>query len=458
MNQCDTQAQSTFEEIIVKNPKSMCLYPFTHINFKTHGGVAPCFRSLPVGDLHKDSIEEIWNNESWRAIRKNMLNGVLPPECISCKRLEESGAISYRMDSISDRAVHSRWRGQVAKCDTSNGQMPFEAKELELRFSNICNLKCRVCGPSFSSKWESDWVKETPIVRWQKKNGVEYKQFNGQKQYTDKGVLRLDMVDLVKKMAPHLEYLMITGGEPLLDDKHYEVLDILNPYAENITLEYTSNLNQLGLKNKSALSYWPDFKKVILKVSIDSDRRNYSYIRHGGDINLVEECISNIFDTFYVSHAESQSKDPLILRQKIKLLLTATTSVYNVNMLPEMAKYFTELGGFFHSSQVQYPYFLSSQILPVKYKQEITQRTSEFLSNLDSEMASVWGSHRVWDCLESRDLQVERIHKYVTNSLQHMNGVDDSKNFHKFFEFEDLYNASNGQLPENSLEVFTWRR
>lgn len=249
-----------------KSP-TFCIYPFVHFNLKTNGRTSLCNRCQPIGHLSEPDLAAFWNSERVKAIRTKMMRGERPQECTACWVLEDSGAVSYRQQASEVGDVHRKWFSNLAYL-AEDGSLPLNIKELELRFSNKCNMACKICGPKFSSKWQRLLSSMPEFKAWldsDKESAAIYQTTNlifpsDHEQY---GARLLNLLDQIN---PHLEFLMISGGEPLLyDHLHVEVLKRLAPRAANITLEYTSNLSSLNDKGLAITDLWRKFKKSCLK-------------------------------------------------------------------------------------------------------------------------------------------------------------------------------------------------
>jgi MoaA/NifB/PqqE/SkfB family radical SAM enzyme len=68
-----------------------CLYPFLHARVSFSGKVYFCpFIRVEVGDLANNSLEEIWNNEKYVGMRKQLVENGLFPVCRRCCKVELS--------------------------------------------------------------------------------------------------------------------------------------------------------------------------------------------------------------------------------------------------------------------------------------------------------------------------------------------------------------------------------
>jgi len=110
--------------------------------------------------LYGSSIEEIWNSSHLRSIRRSMFRGEEVFECAHCYQAEADGLDSHRINS------NSRWKAELGplfyELVSRSRLRSFAVLELpvylQLIPGNVCNLKCRMCFPQFSSRIESDTV------------------------------------------------------------------------------------------------------------------------------------------------------------------------------------------------------------------------------------------------------------------------------------------------------------
>jgi organic radical activating enzyme len=417
----------------LKKSKTFCVMPFIHINHKQNDMIGACWRSLPVGDLQKESFEEIWNNKNIRRIRKQLLNNERPPECINCWKLEDGGVDSYRIRiNTLESSKEKAFCDYLSELNEKDYNMPYKISYIELRLSNKCNFHCRMCSPRFSSNWEKEWGNNKKLRDYIKSKAPKsYNSFKLEdKSKNKKNNSKEKILELVRSNAKYIKYLMIGGGEPMLIDEYYEILDILKPYGKNIELEYTSNLNALGYKNKKILDYWPYFKKIFLKVSVDGDRFLYPYIRRNASVKKLEKNIRVIEEN--------------INQRKLRLALTCTTSVYNIERLPEALKWFTELGVWVHTSLVLYPDFLSVQIMPKKLKKEITKKIEDFLLNLEKNID--WSKHKNWKNKGRKKRQKEIIKEYAKDCINFMNSKDRSESWKVFLGYNDILDNKKNSI------------
>ena len=89
------------KELLTEN-KSFCMLPWMHLHAFPDGRAYPCCFAqdrYPVGDLNKQSMTEVFNNDKMKQLRKNMLKGLPNKECVKCYDQEKSGFFSLRFSS-----------------------------------------------------------------------------------------------------------------------------------------------------------------------------------------------------------------------------------------------------------------------------------------------------------------------------------------------------------------------
>lgn len=64
-----------------------CSEPWSNMNINSSGEVRPCcFNDIVLGDLKKQTIQEIWNGPGYTALRSDMAAGRVPATCATCVR------------------------------------------------------------------------------------------------------------------------------------------------------------------------------------------------------------------------------------------------------------------------------------------------------------------------------------------------------------------------------------
>jgi MoaA/NifB/PqqE/SkfB family radical SAM enzyme len=328
------------------------MHPFTGLATREDGAICACCRSHPVGFIDKANLEDIWNNDTMKRIRKQVLNNERPPECEPCFSLEDQGVESLRMRHVAGKIPEARINLYPYALDNMahDYTMPFEIPTMELKLNNLCNFACRMCHPMDSTSW-TDW---SEIKEFYKAEGnimyaiVEEHDLENE-PHLDKFQDNPAWWASLEKLLPHFRRVEFAGGEPLMDPQHYRILDMLAPYGDQIEIKYATNLSMLGKSNRTVWEYWPKFKSVAVNVSIDGIGDSYEYIR--GNASWAE-LINNI-------------KQIQTIPNISRIVGAVTVQVSNVLVLDKIIEYFlNDLGIIFHTHRVAYPNVLSVQVLP----------------------------------------------------------------------------------------------
>jgi sulfatase maturation enzyme AslB (radical SAM superfamily) len=211
---------------------SLCSYPWIAAAIRPNGLVIPCCRypHIDEKESHVDNLK-VRNTPHWVNLRDSMLNGEKIDGCHGCYQDEANGLKSMRHDSLTKYVP------------ISNTITPI--KQLEVSFSNLCNLACAHCSSFFSTKWYSEDVK----AGRKSKSGILENNFN------------FDLWDLTE-----LNELKIIGGEPFMEqDQFISLLKKID--LSKITLQICTNGTMLPKDELKELI--EQCKNVYLQVSLD---------------------------------------------------------------------------------------------------------------------------------------------------------------------------------------------
>jgi MoaA/NifB/PqqE/SkfB family radical SAM enzyme len=401
------------------------MHPFTGLATREDGAICACCRSHPVGNIQEQTLEEIWNNDTMKRIRQQVLTGYRPPECEPCFSLEDQGVESLRQRHVLGKIPEARiklYPNAVSKMN-SDYSMPFEIPTMELKLNNLCNLKCRMCHPMDSTAW-NDWSEVKDFYKAEgnimyaivEEHGLE------QKPHLDKFQDNPEWWASLEKLLPHFRRVEFAGGEPLMDPQHYRILDMLAPYGHQIEIKYATNLSMLGKSNRTIWEYWPKFKSVAVNVSIDGIGASYEYVRGNASWS---ELVNNIKQIQSVPNIS-------------RIVGAVTVQVSNILILDKMIEHFLDdLGIVFHTHRVEYPKLLSAQVLPKELKDIAYNRLEEIKSRVpnfkmckqhpqlieytlgqiqdNQNYLRARDQHELWkDCLEfNRRLDVSRNQSFI---------------------------------------------
>jgi len=339
------------EEFLLKDSKTFCIFPWIHLHAYPTGEAYPCCHAemnYPVGNCKTQTLEQIWRGDAMQQLRDDMLNERPNSACTRCYEQEESGFFSGRRSANKHHGHH------IKKLETN----PFEMIYWDIRFSNLCNLRCRSCGHIFSSQWYQDQVKLAGDD-WAKKHTV----------LNYAGRTETDMWEQLVPHLDHVEQIYFAGGEPLMMAEHYNILDELERRGRfDVRLTYNTNFTQVKLKDRVVFDYWKRFHKVAVGASLDDQGARAEYIRKGTDWQQV---VAN-------------RKAMLEVCPNVDFYISPTLSIMNAWSLPDFHRDWVEAGliraSDLNINILQFPEHYRIDIGTDEYKQKLIQRYQEHLA------------------------------------------------------------------------------
>lgn len=257
---------------------NFCVLPFNSISISATGELRPCCNAYESGfDLNvRDlSLDNIINNKKIQSLRQSFLQDVKDPLCSRCWEIEKIGNRSFRHVANTDKSYGEQ---SVIPIKRQN-QVSFEdIQYIDITLGNKCNLACRMCN-NYSSSLLAKQMAELGISESVGDKGL----IDFTRQAKD------NILSLISK-SKNLNSMYLLGGEPLINECHDEILELLirENRSQNIKIHYSTNL-QVDIERH--LEIWSKFKLIDLSVSIDGSRETYEYIRWPGKW---EKLISNL--------------------------------------------------------------------------------------------------------------------------------------------------------------------
>lgn len=354
----DLDQLSTRQQFLLTDSKTFCMYPWIHLHAYPTGEAYPCCHAEmqhPVGNCKNNSLKEIWNSPAQRKLRVDMLTDQPNPACARCYEQEQSGFFSGRRSANKHHGHHvDRVLGTGA--DGTIDQ--FEMTYWDIRFSNLCNLKCRSCGHIFSSSWYQDQA-QLAGGDWAKHNQVLNIAGRSEK-------------DMWQQLLPHLDHveqIYFAGGEPLMMEEHYLILEELERRGRfDVRLIYNTNFTHTKLKSRSVFDYWRKFSSVAVGASLDAMGPRAEYIRKGTVWHTVEH-----------NRREMMSVCP-----DVDFYISPTLSIMNALHLPEFHRSWVEQGLIkpqdLNVNILQDPAYYRIDVATPAYKQQVQAAFEQHLS------------------------------------------------------------------------------
>jgi len=332
--------------------------PWINQHVTTNGEIKPCCEyDGSIGTLSDTTLAEAWNGQELHEIRRQFAAGEEVSACWKCIDREASEGFSLRVEKNQN---FSSWHKRLSHSTDLLNAAPKHAVAMDLRFSNLCNFKCRSCWHGASSKWFTDG-KAMGVTAGDK---AEIRSFDS-----------LD--EVIRQIGPGmdgLEEIYFAGGEPLIMDEHYALLRHLCDRGQTqVRLSYNTNLSVTMFSGQSIFDLWAKFDKLDIKASIDAAGARGAYVRSGFN-----------WDTFVKNVHELRSKCP-----HAKLGFGITVSVLNIMILSELFRALTEecaaTPSAFLLHSLQEPLHYRTQVLPTHLKKQAQQQLEDYIAGLMDE-------------------------------------------------------------------------
>jgi len=331
---------------------NICILPWVSVAIMPDGNVYPCCMSMhgtAMGNVNESSLEEIWNSDVSRDIRKDFLADKRLDMCSECWKVEDKGNFhSTRLWANKSFKHHFNLLE-----NTNDGRVDMNLIYTDIRFSNKCNLMCFYCGSIFSSKWEAFDKKVrrkiSPIPKISKPK---------------------NLLDSLIGNISKVEQIYLSGGEPSIMEESYTMLEAIidMDLSKNIKLLLNSNMSNVTYRGKNFWDMISKFKEVELAASIDEIEQRAEWIRYG-------EKWDNIMET----------NDYVKQYPNIRVQYSPVVSMFNFHRLPEILTYWQNKGWItenYHNVYLAEPGFNTRsdfRYLPTSWKYNIKEIIENFL-------------------------------------------------------------------------------
>ncbi len=350
-----------WDRLKIHNNKSFCILPWIHLYIGPSGDAHPCCvrqpNSTPLGSLRQQELKEIWNSAATKKFRKDLREGRQRPEiCQTCYAREKNEGTSHRLEFNRKFYHHIKPRLQQTRED---GELLNDTWVYwDFRLSNKCNFKCRTCGPKFSTAWQQEnkvfFQEESEKFKPYWKQGFEYLIQNAQ----------------------NIEEIYFAGGEPLIIDEHYQLLQwLIAQKKTHVVLSYNTNMSVLKYKEWDIIELWSQFDHVYVSPSLDHFGKKAEYIRKG---TRFETLLENL----------------LLLQEKKNIQLRPTMTLSNLNIadFPEIHEFYLQKGlikdpNHFAANILREPNFYHMSVLPTGQKQKVLAKIRDYNTQLQKTYA-----------------------------------------------------------------------
>jgi hypothetical protein len=321
----------------MSKPESLCLAPWTHTYLSPQTERRMCCASREPaqnfsqyidtaagsGQYIPITLEQHWNSDHMRSVRRRMLAGETLPECDVCnsKLLNTSVYRDYFWHLFQHKLE------DVYESTDESGSTTMRPVSWDYRFSNLCNFKCRMCGDMLSSSWESE-QKSHNMVNWaDAKNNWQLPEVRKQISQFQDTQIEAEFAEAVEQHR--VEEIYWVGGEPLMYEQHWRYMKRIVELGDGpkVYARYNTNLSRVRYQNtdlfKDILAHVRDWQVC---ASIDGTGEIGEYIRTGLSWPLFKQNFEKGLE-----HAQH--------RRQMRLDFTLTLpGMFEVNNIQQLAK------------------------------------------------------------------------------------------------------------------------
>ncbi len=410
------------KELLIDS-NSFCMLPWMHLHAFPDGRAYPCcfaFDKLHVGNVNKQSMEEVFNGDKMKNMRLNMLNNKKSRECIKCYDQEDSGFFSLRLSS------NKHFGHNIGMVDNTkpDGTADFMIKYWDIRFSNLCNMACRSCGTWFSSNWYEDHKKLTGGPPNHAKIMKAGRSSN-------------DIWEQLLKQFDHVEQFYFAGGEPIIMEEHLRILKELDKRKMyHVRLIYNSNFSKSKFKGTDIFELWNKFDSVSVGASLDAEGARAELMRKG---TVWQDIVAN----------RKRMKE---VCPQVDFYISATVGLSNALHVTDFHKSWVEQGLIkpqdFNFNLLQYPLWQRMDLLPDEYKMEVTAKYNqhiEWLKTKDPLTRASKGFQSALDWMNKKDMS-KHMPTFITETRKY-DKIRDENFTDVFPEWKELFKKYETQTP-----------
>ena len=278
----------------MNKPETMCLAPWVHTYLSPQTERRMCCASREpaqnfqqyidtsegTGRYIPVTLEQHWNSDHMRSVRRRMLAGETLSECEVCndKLLNTSVYRDYFTNLFGHKLP------EIFSHTTPDGATDLEPVSWDYRFSNLCNFKCRMCGDMLSSSWESEQKSHNMVDLSNPKNNWMQRDIRQEISRFQETQVEAEFADAVERHA--VEEVYWVGGEPLMYEQHWRYMRRIIELGDGKKLyaRYNTNLSRVDYHDtnlyRDLLVHVRDWQ---ICASLDGTGEIGEYIRSGLD-------------------------------------------------------------------------------------------------------------------------------------------------------------------------------
>jgi radical SAM protein with 4Fe4S-binding SPASM domain len=396
-----------------------CSTPWLVLNIRQDGRVTPCcVCEYNYGNINEKSLWEIWNDEPIKKFRESMVNGTPHKNCQACYNNQAAEKISIR-EEYNQILFDDKWSNYRKFIYETNDDYSVNEPGFvfwDLKLSNKCNFKCRMCSWASSSSFELE----------------QFGKISGNWDAAEK------TYEEVEPFIKDVNHLYFSGGEALIVDEHWKIMDKLIELRKNnnVTVSYNSNFSNLVYKGRHIFDLWDQFNRHLeVHISIDGVGARGELIRKGFK-----------WDRF-VSHAE-QFRDRFKNKEHThELHFDCTVQALNIFDIVTLHQYLYNSGlmkdiDFFFLNFLQTPREQSVWILDKKTKEDAKENIRNHIDNFLIPNKSKMCVGFYESLITYIDLyQEQKLIPQFLDSMRRFDKIRDENIIETFPEFQRIWNV-----------------
>ena len=278
----------------MQKPDTLCLAPWTHTYLSPQTERRMCCASREpahnftqyidtqagTGTYIPITLEEHWNSEHMKSVRRRMMAGERLPECEVCNdQLLNTDVYRTYFWHLFRHKYHD-----VMAATHDDGTCDVLPVSWDYRFSNLCNFKCRTCGDMLSSAWETE-QKTHDMVNWtDPKNNWMRPVVREQISKFQDNQIELEFSNAVEQHR--VEEIYWVGGEPLMYEQHWRYMKRIIELGDGpqVYARYNTNLSRVEYRGINLYrDILPEIRDWQICASLDGTGAIGEYIRTGLD-------------------------------------------------------------------------------------------------------------------------------------------------------------------------------
>ena len=278
----------------MQKSESLCLAPWVHTYLSPQTERRMCCASREPAQNFKQyidtesgtgayipiTLEQHWNGEHMRSVRRRMMAGETLPECEVCNDQLLNTDV-YR--TYFSQLFEHKYSAILQQTD-ADGRTTMQPVSWDYRFSNLCNFKCRTCGDMLSSSWESE-QKTHHMVNWSNpKNNWMRPEVRQQISEFQDSQIEQEFSDAVEQHR--VEEVYWVGGEPLMYEQHWRYMQRIIELGDGprVYARYNTNLSRVEYRGINLYrDILPGLRDWQICASLDGTGTIGEYIRTGLD-------------------------------------------------------------------------------------------------------------------------------------------------------------------------------